>query len=164
MRDRFLAHDVTAKVKLPRQRKAEAEMSIPSPAEVGELLRAADPQFEAFIALCAFAGLRLGEAAALQVSDIDFLARKFAYPARYSARTVAKWRFGRPSSEVSALCTHPTGLSPCCQNTSVYTGRAISQTAGCSPAKRASHYTKTPVVIGGAEPEQISKTNTGCTI
>ena len=52
-------------------------MSIPSPAEVGELLRAADPQFEAFIALCAFAGLRLGEAAALQVSDIDFLGKEF---------------------------------------------------------------------------------------
>ena len=30
-------------------------------------------QFEAFVATCAFGGLRLGEAAALKVSDIDFM-------------------------------------------------------------------------------------------
>ena len=36
---RVLAHDVTAKAKLPRQRKASAGMTIPSPAQVGTLLR-----------------------------------------------------------------------------------------------------------------------------
>jgi hypothetical protein len=59
MRDRLLAHDVTAKAKLPRQRKAAAAMSIPTPAEVGELLRMANPSFVAFVGLCAFGGLRL---------------------------------------------------------------------------------------------------------
>lgn len=76
VRDRVLAHDVTANVKLPRQRKAEAAMAIPTPAEVGQLMTAADERFTAFVALCAFAGLRLGEAAALQISDIDFLRRE----------------------------------------------------------------------------------------
>lgn len=71
-----IARDVTAKVKLPRLRKAEAAMTIPLPAEVGQILRAADPQFVAFIALCAFGGLRLGEAAALKVGDIDFLRKE----------------------------------------------------------------------------------------
>ncbi len=76
VRDRVLAHDVTANVKLPRRRKAEAAMTIPAPAEVGAIVAAADEHFTAFVALCAFAGLRLGEAAALQVGDIDFLRRE----------------------------------------------------------------------------------------
>lgn len=71
--DRVLSEDVTGKAKLPRRRKADAAMVIPTPAEVGLILNAADAEFSAFIALCAFAGLRLGEAAALRVSDIDFL-------------------------------------------------------------------------------------------
>jgi integrase len=43
---------------------------------VGALLAAADDRFAAFIAVCAFGGLRLGEAAALQVGDVDFLRRR----------------------------------------------------------------------------------------
>jgi len=39
------------------------------------LLAAAPDEWGAFVALCAFAGLRLGEAAALQVGDVDFLHR-----------------------------------------------------------------------------------------
>jgi integrase len=74
--DRLITHDVTAKVKLPRQRKASAAMTIPSAAEVGRLLQGADSQFAAYIGLCAFGGLRLGEAAALQVGDVDFLRRE----------------------------------------------------------------------------------------
>ena len=76
VRDRLLAHDVTANTKLPRQRKASAAMSIPTPAEVGKLLCEAHSHFAAFIGLCAFGGLRLGEAAALQVGDVDFLKRE----------------------------------------------------------------------------------------
>jgi integrase len=74
--DRFLAHDITAKVTLPRRPKAAEAMAIPTPAEVGKLLKAADDQFTAFVALCGFAGMRLGEAAALRVGDIKFLAKE----------------------------------------------------------------------------------------
>ncbi|HSS23984.1 MAG TPA: site-specific integrase [Mycobacterium sp.] len=76
VRDRVLARDVTADVRLPRQRNAAAAMAIPTPAEVGAVLREADPPFVAFVALCAFGGLRLGEAAALRAGDIDFLRRE----------------------------------------------------------------------------------------
>ena len=76
VRDRLLAHDMTANTKLPRQRKASAAMSIPTPAEVGKLLCEAHSHFAAFIGLCAFGGLRLGEAAALQVGDVEFLKRE----------------------------------------------------------------------------------------
>ena len=76
IRDGLIATDPTEGVRLPRQRKREAAMTIPSPSDVGALLGAADERFVAFVAVCAFAGLRLGEAAALQVEDVDFLRRQ----------------------------------------------------------------------------------------
>jgi len=76
VRDGMIAVDPTAQVRLPRQRKREAAMTIPTPDVVRSILQACDPRFRAFVGLCAFAGLRLGEAAALRVGDIDFLRRQ----------------------------------------------------------------------------------------
>ncbi len=76
IRDKVISADPTSGTRIPRQRKREASMEIPSPAQVRSLLDAADERFVAFIAVCAFAGLRLGEAAALQFDDIDFLRRR----------------------------------------------------------------------------------------
>lgn len=63
--------------------KAEAAMRSPSVEEVRQLLAHADSTrvstrkgFRAYVALCAFVGLRKGEAAAVQVGDIDFLPRQ----------------------------------------------------------------------------------------
>jgi integrase len=71
--DRYLSHDVTKGVRLPRTRKVSAAMRIPAAEQVGMVIRVAEPQFAALIAVCAFGGLRLGEASALKVSDVDFL-------------------------------------------------------------------------------------------
>jgi integrase len=76
VRDRVIATDPSENVTLPRRRKAEAALNLPAPGQVGALLAAADDYFAPFIALCAFAGLRLGEAAALRVGDVDFLRKK----------------------------------------------------------------------------------------
>ena len=79
VRDRFLARDVTDRIRVPRQRKAEAAMRIPSTADVGAVMRACtdlDEWMAALIAVCAFAGLRRGEACALRVGDVDFLRRE----------------------------------------------------------------------------------------
>ena len=76
VRDGMVATDPTARVRLPRQRKREAAMTIPAPEVVRRILEAADSRFRAFVGRCAFAGLRLGEAAALQVRDVDFLRRE----------------------------------------------------------------------------------------
>ena len=81
--DRLIASDPTIGVVLPRKRKAEAAMAIPTNADVAKVLRAAEPErrptsrpgFTAYVALCAFAGLRRGEALGVQVGDIDFLCR-----------------------------------------------------------------------------------------
>ena len=75
VRDRIIASDPSDNVRLPRRRRLESSMTIPTAGQVASLLKAADPGFQPFIAVCAFAGLRLGEAAALQVGDIDFLGR-----------------------------------------------------------------------------------------
>lgn len=72
----MIAVDPTAQVRIPRLRKREAAMTIPAPEVVRRILDASEPRFRAFVGLCAFAGLRLGEAAALRVDDIDFLRRQ----------------------------------------------------------------------------------------
>jgi integrase len=74
--DRLIPTDPSEGVTLPRRRRRASAMRIPATVEVGRLLDAADGPFEAFIGLCAFGGLRLGEAAAIQVGDIQFLSRK----------------------------------------------------------------------------------------
>ncbi|MFC9559922.1 tyrosine-type recombinase/integrase [Agromyces sp. NPDC056965] len=75
VRDKVIASDPSAGVVLPRRRRVEHAMRIPAPDTVGALYEASDEWFKTFIALCAFAGLRLGEAAGVRRSDIDFLRR-----------------------------------------------------------------------------------------
>lgn len=75
-RDRLLARDPAQNVKLPRLVRGESTMRIPTPAEVGLLMVSSIDHHEvlrAFVAVCAFAGLRLGEVCGLRVSDVDFL-------------------------------------------------------------------------------------------
>ena len=81
--DRVIAVDPSTHIALPRRRKAEAAMRVLTVEEIGVLLAHADSTrvstrkgFRAYVALCAFAGLRKGEAAAVQVGDIDFLRRR----------------------------------------------------------------------------------------
>ena len=75
VRDRMIVSDPSEGVTLPRGRRAEVAMRLPTAAEVRALIEAAEAPYRAFFALAAFAGLRLGEAAGLRVSDIDFLGR-----------------------------------------------------------------------------------------
>ncbi|MCU1624877.1 MAG: phage integrase family protein [Frankiales bacterium] len=73
MRDRVIALDPSQGIALPRVGKPEHWITVASPRQVRAILDAADTRFVALFALAAFAGLRLGEAAAVQVGDIDFL-------------------------------------------------------------------------------------------
>ena len=73
--DEKIGKDPAANVTLPRIRRLEHTMTVPTPGEVGRLIAAADERWVAYIALCAFAGLRLGEASGVQLADIDFLRR-----------------------------------------------------------------------------------------
>jgi integrase len=75
VRDQIIALDPSNGVVLPRDRRRDVAMVLPTPSEVAAILTAADAWFPPFVALAAFAGLRLGEAAGLQVGDLNFLAR-----------------------------------------------------------------------------------------
>lgn len=75
VRDRVIAVDSSDGVMLPRDRRREAAMVLPTAEQVGAIMIVADPAFRAFHALGAFAGLRLGEAAGLQVADCNVLRR-----------------------------------------------------------------------------------------
>jgi len=100
IRDRVLAVDPSQGVRIPRQRKREAQMRIPTPDEVRAVLDAADDRFRPFVAVCAFAGLRLGEAAALQVGDVDFLRRVLSVHRQVQrARGVVEVRLPKYGSE-----------------------------------------------------------------
>ena len=67
VRDRAMAVDPSDGVRLPRDRRRDAAMALPTVEQVGKIMTAAEPPFRALVALAAFAGLRLGEAAGVQV-------------------------------------------------------------------------------------------------
>lgn len=73
--DRIIAEDPCAGILLPKRRRAASAMSVPTTVEVGKLMESAETDFQAFIALCSFAGLRLGEVSGLKIGDFDFLRR-----------------------------------------------------------------------------------------
>ena len=77
VRDKIIREAPTEGVALPKVARAETTMLIPTPEQVAAARDdCPDPTFVGFIALCGYAGLRLGEAAGLQVGDVDFLRRE----------------------------------------------------------------------------------------
>src|SRR5680860_139238 len=72
---RVIRQDPTAGISPPRVAKSEGRIKLPTPEQVGAALLEAPDDFHGFVAVCAFAGLRLGEAAGLQLRDVDFLRR-----------------------------------------------------------------------------------------
>lgn len=111
--DRLIPSDPTIGVVLPRKRKAEAAMSIPTSTDVAKLLNAAEPPnrprsrpgFTAYVALCAFAGLRRGEALGVQVGDIDFLARTLRVTRQIQRAKIADIEAGKNLVEAVAGIT-----------------------------------------------------------
>jgi integrase len=75
VRDRVIWMDPTESIRLPRRRRQGAAMSIPTPEQVGLLMSVAEDEVRTLIGLCAFAGLRVGEAAAVRLDDLDFANR-----------------------------------------------------------------------------------------
>lgn len=77
VRDKIIREAPSDGVALPKVARAEVTMLIPTPEQVAlARVSSPDPAFVGFVAVCAYAGLRLGEAAGLQVGDVDFLRRE----------------------------------------------------------------------------------------
>jgi hypothetical protein len=65
VRDRVIAIDPSAGLRLPARRRAEHAMEIPTPVQIRVLVERSRPGMQAYLGVCAFAGLRLGEASAV---------------------------------------------------------------------------------------------------
>lgn len=147
-RDRIIGADPTDGISLPRRRRAEAAMRIPMPEAVGAIMATADPRFATFVALCAFAGLRLGEAAALKVDNIDFLRRTLSVsrqaqhkrgggveirPPKYGSERVVYL----PESLLNMLAAHvERGIRPHGCSSEPATARRVGTTFGTSGTRR----------------------------
>jgi integrase len=106
---RVIRQDPTAGVTPPRVPKAETKMSIPTSEQVGKALAAAG-DFRGFVAVCAFAGLRLGEAAGLQVGDVDFLRRTLTVRRQIQGQVNAKTVEADPKYESARVVYLPEAL------------------------------------------------------
>lgn len=116
VQDKRIPEDPTQGVALPRPPKAETGMRIPTPEEVGRLLEHADSTrlstrhgFRAFVAVAAFAGLRLGEVCGLQVHDIDFM-RRAIQVRRQTQRDGKGYRLAPPKWESERVVFVPDEL------------------------------------------------------
>lgn len=72
--DKVIPESPTATIKAPRPRRADVAMHVLTLEQSAAVL-AASGVFRPFVEVCLFAGLRLGEAAGLQLGDINFLGR-----------------------------------------------------------------------------------------
>ncbi|MGY1730151.1 tyrosine-type recombinase/integrase [Geodermatophilus sp. SYSU D01045] len=77
VKDRRISSDPTADVSRPPKKPSsrEQQIEVPSTEDVAKLLAATEPRMRAYIGVCAFAGVRLGEASALRIDAVDFLKR-----------------------------------------------------------------------------------------
>ncbi len=147
--DKLIPSDPSVGVVLPRRRRASAAMTLPTAAQVGSVLEAAEDAFRPFVALCAFAGLRLGEAAGVRVEDVDFLRRTLTVARQVQRAGRGASRSGCPSTAASGSSSSRLDWSRCWRRTSPCTAPTV---AGCSPEPARTRLTRTPSATGGAPP------------
>lgn len=83
----------------------------PGAEQVATAIRAAAEPFAAYIALCAFAGLRPGEAAGLQRGDIDFLRLTVQVSRQVQGTNAANTKVVPPKYESERTIYIPEGLA-----------------------------------------------------
>lgn len=110
VRARLIRLDPTAAIAPPKVPKAETKMRIPTAEQVAQALIVAPPEFRAFLAVCAFAGLRLGEAAGVQLGDIDFLRRTLRVERQIQGQVNSKTAETSPKYESARVIYLPDGL------------------------------------------------------
>lgn len=110
VRDKVIPENPAAGVPLPRVRRAEAAMRIPTPEQVGRALEAAPVGFGAFVAVCAFAGLRLGEASALRLADVDEKAGTITVSRQLQGHSRADVKVVPPKHGSERVVAAPAGL------------------------------------------------------
>jgi integrase len=145
--DQVIPRDPSEGVTLPRRRRAAAAMTLPTPAQVGAILQAADGSFRAFIGLCGFAGLRLGGAAAVRVGDVDLLRRTLTVARQVQRAPGGAVELRPPKYGSERQVYLAPSLVTCSPSTSPPTAR---RGIGSSPEKPGSRRTRTQGATAGA--------------
>lgn len=133
--DKVIAESPASAVKPPRARRSDAAMEILTLEQTAAVLAHAG-EFRPFVEVCMFAGLRLGEAAGLQLGDVNFpgpsrcVGRCRAHPSRRRP----SWS---PNTGVSERSTSP--------ESSPHHSRPMSP--GTRSQSRMSTYSARPLVI-----------------
>jgi len=109
--DKVIASSPAVGVKPPRVRRAEAAMQLLTAKHVRAALGAADPGFRPFVAVCVFAGLRLGEAAGLQLRDVDFLRRTISVARQVQGATAGTTTIEAPKYGSERIVYVPADLT-----------------------------------------------------
>lgn len=160
--DRVIVTDPSVGVTLPRRRSRDASMTIPTEQQVGAILRAGRPEFQAFIALCAFADLRSGEAAGVQVGDVGLRELRVARQVQRDSREVA---VRLRSTGRSGWSTYPRNSWRFLASTSRPSRRRACRPASCSEPRMAGRWIATPCTsAGGTLPRERGSRASGCTI
>ena len=164
VKDRVIPLDPSAGLSLPKIRRADAAMTIPTADDVGAALELAPGDFRAFVAVCAFAGLRLGEAAALRVGDVDFLRRSITVHRQVQGQTNTTAEVVPPKHGSERTVYIPKPWRRSCPNTSAPSGCTVRngaysgwRTTPCSGTRRA-----TCGVGPGRQPGSVSSRCTTC--
>lgn len=97
VRDKIIPTSPAVGVKAPPLKRAEATMKTLSAEQLARALEVAG-DFRAFVAVCAFAGLRLGEAAGLRRDDVDFLRRTIRVERQVQGQTIATTEVVEPKA------------------------------------------------------------------
>lgn len=108
--DRKLREDVTAGVKPPKARRREHAMMIPTAEQVATLLGAVEGQYRAMFALCSYAGLRIGEACAVRLEDLDLDAGTLHVQRQVVRKEGGGSELGPPKAESERVVYLPGGL------------------------------------------------------
>lgn len=108
--DRKLREDVTLGVKPPKARRRAHTMTIPTVGEVSALLNAVEGPYRAMFALCAYAGLRIGEACAVQVGDLNLEAGTLHVARQVVRAEGGGSELGPPKAESERLVYLPAEL------------------------------------------------------
>jgi integrase len=111
VKDHLIPSNPAEAVTLPRTQGREiTAKQIPTPEQTAKLINAASDEFSIFLALCAFTGLRVGEASAVQVGDIDWTGRKINIERQIQYRGAAGIEIKTPKFDSSRTVPLPDSL------------------------------------------------------
>jgi integrase len=129
--DKKIRYNPAAKAKLPAERRREARYLTAD--EVDQLAQEVPELYRALVYLLAYSGLRIGEAAALRVEDIDFL-RGRVHVRRNSVEVGGRLIEGTPkggANRVVSIPPHVVGeLSRCVKDFKQRDGRMFGHEYG----------------------------------